>query len=224
MADLLHIRGLVAAGVDPTRSGSVRQTQAARRAESVTGRPSVEAAGAADEVNVRPAPAVDLRPREMELRQGAVVSLEARAAALSRVGEALGALRAGTPGAAAELRAEVEGMSGLLETRSNLTRLLAGVDPEGARALDPGLLETAMVETENALAAVFGQLGEERRGLAAARVVVENETAARVELEQLGRAAEQIRRQEERGGPVGMLEALRGQAISRSRVIELLIQ
>ncbi|MHC4917686.1 MAG: hypothetical protein ACYTGB_19600, partial [Planctomycetota bacterium] len=166
MADLLHMRGLVAAGADPTRAHTVRQAQAVRRAGAVTGQPPPGPARAADEVNVRQAPEVDLRPSEMELRQGAVTRLEARTRALERVGRALQGMRDGAPGAAAGLRAEVDGVRGALEVRPNLARLLAGVGPSGAGALDPGVLETTMVETENALAAAFGQLDEERRGLA----------------------------------------------------------
>jgi hypothetical protein len=160
----------------------------------------------------------------METRQRAVTAAETRAGAFRQLGELLEGMRAGRAGAVGELQAAVEAGRNVVEPGPNLAELLVRVNPTSARAVDPGLVETAMVETENALAATYGRLDIERRGLAAGQVAVENRNAARAELKTVQRAAELIREQDQTGQPVGLLEALRGPAISRNRVIELLLQ
>jgi hypothetical protein len=225
MADLLQLRGLVAAGTGGTGPRPVDDLPGPARPAAVDGEAGPpRGAPPADRVEVRPAGELDLRPREMELRQRAVTALQSRAEALERVTARLTELRQGQPGAAEALGNEVANVRGLVEPGQNLARLLVQVDPNSAGAVDPGLLETTLVETENALAATYGNLKLETGGLSAAQVAVENESAARVDTERLARAAERIRRQESEGEPVEMLEALRGPAISRNRVVELLIR
>jgi hypothetical protein len=224
MADLLQLRGLVALGPRPTGTAPADGARASGRAgEVAAGRP----AGApveADSVEVRPPVLTDVRAREMEVRQRAVTAAQAGADALERVSQRLAAVREGRENALFELRAEVQNARGLADAGPNLAELLLQVDARSAEAVDPGLVETAMVETENALAATYGVLNFERRGLSAQQIAVENQNALRVDLERLERAAERLRRQEAEGQPVELLEALRGPAISRDRVVELLIQ
>jgi hypothetical protein len=217
MADILRINGLVAAGVDPAAARQVQELQAARRAGAMAGAADARAPG--DRVEVRPAAELDLDPREAELFQQAVAERSGRAESLERLGAALAALRAGRPGAAAEVGSAAGGPPG-----PELAALLARTEGSGAAALTPGVVESALVETENALAAVYGELAAGRRALAERLVAVENRSAARTEPERLERAAEHLRSQErEDDRPVAILAALRGPALDRTRVTELLL-
>ncbi len=225
MADLLSLRGLVAAGPRATGQGPVGQARAAQRSGAITGGAN---ALPADTVEVRAAGVpLELPGAQAELRQSAITSHEARAQAMARVTDGLADLlagvRAGRPGALAEFREGVGALRGLVEAGPNLTELLLPVEPGAARAVDPGLVETAQVETENALAALYGEAARERRELSVALVSAENAAASRVDAERLDRAAERLRRREAEGQPAGLLEALRGPLVSRTRVVELLL-
>ncbi len=227
MADLLSLRGLIAAGTRATGQSPVGQAQAAQRSEAITGGADASPA-AADTVEVRATGVPLALPSEQaELRQSAITSHDARAGALGRVAEGLTDLLAGVreerPGALAEFREGVDALGGLGDTGPNLAKLLLRVEPSAAQAIDPGLVETAQVETENALAATYGEVALERRGLSVALVTAENEAASRVEFEQLDRAAELLRRQEEAGQPAGLLEAFRGPVAGSTRIVELLL-
>lgn len=228
MADLLSLRGLVAAGPRATGQSPVGQAQAAQRSGAITGGANAPAAPVpADTVEVRAAGVpLKLPGAQAELRQSAITSHEARAQAMARVTDGLADLlagvRAGRPQALAEFREGVDALRGLVEAGPNLTKLLLRVDPSAAQAVDPGLVETAQVETENALAALYGEAARERRELSVALVSAENDAASRVDAERLDRAAERLRRQEAEGQPTGLLEALRGPLVSRTRVVELL--
>jgi len=228
MADLLQLSGLVAGGAAPESIRPPLATGAAGQAGEVAARPTgtdaAERPAPADRVDVRPPVTTDVRAGEAEVRQRAVTAAQTRADALEQLGGLLQDFRTGRTGAVEDLRAAVEANAGKADVGPNLAELLMRVDPISASAVDPGLVETAMVETENALAATYGVLEFERRGLAAQQVAVENESAARVELETVQRAAELLREQEQAGQPVGLLEALRGPAINRNRVVELLLQ
>jgi len=224
MADLLQLRGLVALGPRPAGTAPAESARAPGRAGGVAAGEPAGQPVAADSVEVRPPVLTDVRAREMEVRQRAVTSAQARAEAFERVSQRLAAVRERRENSLAELRTEVQNARGLADAGPNLAELLLQVEARSAEAVDPGLVETAMVETENALAATFGVLNFERRGLSAQQIAVENQNAVRVDLEGLERAAERLRRQESEGQPVGLLEALRGPAISRDRVVELLIQ
>ncbi len=229
MADLLNLRGLVAGGPRPAEQNMVGQAQAAQRSEAITGGADASPTPApADTVEVRAAGVpLGLPGEQAELRQRAITSHEARAGALGRVAEGLTGLLAGVreerPGALAEFRAEVDALGNLVDAGPNLAKLLLNVDAGAARAIDPGLVETAQVETENALAATYGEAAVERRALSVALISAENEAASRVEFEQLERAAERLRGQEEAGEPAGLLEAFRGPMVSRTRIVELLL-
>ncbi len=229
MADLLQSSGLVAGGILPENIRPPLAADTAQRSGKVTAQPTGTDAAVirpapADRVDVRPPVVTDLRAGETEVRQRAVTAAQTRADALEQRGELLQDVRTARPNAVEELRAAVEANPDTVEVGPNLAELLIKVDPTSASAVDPGLAETAMVETENALAATYGVLDFERRGLSAQQVAVENESAARLELETVERAAELLREQDEAGQPVGLLEALRGPAINRNRVVELLLQ
>ena len=220
MADTLRITGLVAAGVNPLAARQVQELQALRRAEALAGAAGTGAPG--DRVEVRPAEELDLDPREMELLQAAVAERAGRAGSLERLGAALAELRAGRPEAAAAIGAAATGAG--RTPGPALAALLAAVEPTSAAAIAPGVVESALVETENALAAVYGELAAGRRVLAERLVAAENRSAARTAPERLERAAELLRAQErEDGRPVDLLAALRGPGLDRTRVVELLL-
>jgi hypothetical protein len=228
MADMLQLSGLVARGAQPPEARAPLSLQAAQQANRIaqaSGNNAAAPSAPTDSVEVRTPATTEIRAREMEVRQQAVTTASAKAEAFERISTALERARGGEQPAAFEaLRAAVETGSGTVQTGPNLAQLLLRVSPSSAQAVDPGLVETAMVEVENSLAATYGVLEFERRGLATQQVAVENENSARVELEAVQRAAERIQREEAEGQPIDLLEALRGPAINRNRVIELLLQ
>ena len=109
-----------------------------------------------DSVEVRTPATTEIRAREMEVRQQAVTTASARAEAFERISTALDRTRAGEQGSFEALRAAVETGGGTVQTGPNLAQLLLRVSPSSAQAVDPGLVETAMVEIENSLAATYG--------------------------------------------------------------------
>ena len=227
MADMLQSSGLVARGAQPPEARAPLSLQAAQQANRIAQAAGNDAAAPSappDKVEVRTPVATELRAREMEVRQQAVTTAGARAEAFERISTALERTRAGEQSALEDLRAAVETGRGTVQTGPNLAQLLLRVSPSSAQAVDPGMVETAMVEVENSLAATYGVLEFERRGLATQQVAVENESSARVELEAVQRAAERLQLEEAESQPVDLLEALRGPAINRNRVIELLLQ
>ncbi len=227
MADMLQLSGLIARGTEPPAARAPLSLQAAQQANRIAQASGSNAAAGsvpADSVEVRSPITTEVRARETEVRQQAVTAAAAKIDAFERISTALGKVRGGDPGAFENLRAATETGRGTVGTGPNLAQLLLRVSPSSAQAVAPGLVETAMVEVENSLAATYGVLDLERRGLAAQQVAIENENSARVELEAVQRAAERIHREEAEGQPVDLFEALRGPAINRNRVIELLLQ
>jgi hypothetical protein len=226
MADMLQLRGLVAAGVDPIRPKAIQATQAAGRSAAIAGAPAAPPAAR----ETRQADSVELRtevqvPRELariQLRQETLVRAEARVNALGMLEQRLDAVVRGERDALSALAAGAENLRGLAEPGPRLAQLLLAVEPAAAEGVDPGLVQAAAEVVRNPRLAARGGVGAERAALSTDLVAAENAAAWRVEAERMERGAEMIRRGEAEGQPISLLEALRGPAISRNRVMELL--
>jgi hypothetical protein len=225
MADLIRMNGLVAARLARNAApepGPPGQSRPAARpgAEPRVGAP----AGPAAELKLGPArgAAADGIFDQVRAGQENLAALESRAAATDEVRAALAEARAGGAGGLADLAERVAQTAGRFEPGPELARLLAGIDPRAAAAVDPGRLEAAERETAAAADAARGQAVAERRGLATALVAAENQGASRADLDRVERAAELLRKSGAPSEPAALVEALRGSTVNRGRALELL--
>jgi hypothetical protein len=225
MADLIRMSGLVAARLARNAAPDAGALAQARPAERPGAEPPAgELAGpaAALELGKARGAAGDALFEQVRAGQENLAALESRAAAAEEVRGALAEARAGNAQGLAALGERVAQLAGRFEPGPELARLLSGVDPQAAAAVNPGLFQAAERETAGAAAAAQGQAVAERRGLATSLVAAENGAASRADVDRLERTAELLRKTGAPSEPAALVEALRGSTVNRGRALELL--
>lgn len=216
MADITRLNGLSSTQLPLATSNAAAAARLrASEAAGTDSQPAAQFEASAPRQNQEEQAAERLRNR-----QDSLLSIDTRISALESAGKLLAAAKTGDEAGRQGLAGQAGELAAKLQAGGEFGKALAQL---ANGTVDQGTIKNAEFEVAGQMLVARSEASAGRQALANEMVALENETASRVEVENVSRAAAPLKGQGVPEDLQALTEALQAAPMNRGRVLDLLV-